>query len=55
MLNRIADIMNNVVNGWEKSGMRRFGGKLVRQKCYVKIKPPDGFVQINMDDDLPFD
>lgn len=35
MLNRITDIMNNAISGWERNGTHRFTG-LGKQKCYIR-------------------
>lgn len=55
MLNRISDVMNNSVSGWEKKGMRTFKPPYARQKCYVRLKQPDDFIQVNAEWDLPFE
>ena len=34
-LNRITEIMNNSITGWERKGMRNFN-KLGKQKTYVR-------------------
>lgn len=54
MLNDVTSIMSNSVKGWEKKGWHRFNGSYGRQKCYVRIKLPDGFMSCeNME--IPFD
>lgn len=37
LLNQITEIMNNSIEGWERSGTHRFPG-LGRQKCYIKTQ-----------------
>ena len=54
IINNVVAIMNNSIRGWEKKGWHRFTGSYGNQKCYVRIKPSDGFVSCE-DMELPFD